>query len=71
MSRMKYKQRYITTWEKAPVIFDTEYAAILLGIHPATVRTMARLGQLPASKVGRLWRFEKSALMEKVGIKDR
>ncbi len=71
MSRMKYKQRYITTWEKAPVLFDSEYAAILLGLRVQTVRYMARTGELPAVKIGRVWRFEKSALMAKVGIKER
>ena len=71
MSTMKCKKRYITTWEKAPVVFDTEYAALLLGISKKTVQRMAKTGELPAFRVGCLWRFEKSALMAKVGIKER
>lgn len=61
-------KRPITTWEKAPQIMETEYAALLLGLNPDTLRKMARRGDIPAKKIGpRLWRFEKKALMEFVG----
>ena len=39
-------------------------AAKLLRIHPKTLRTKARRGIIPATQVGRLWRFRASALNE-------
>ena len=33
-----------------------------LRLEPETVRAMARMGKLPAIKVGRVWRFRKSTL---------
>lgn len=70
MGKIKYKQRYITTWEQAPVIMKTSYVAILLGLHESQVRRFAEEGKLPAFKVGGRWRFEKSALMAMAGIKE-
>jgi excisionase family DNA binding protein len=37
-------------------------AAELLGIHPETLRRMAVLGEIPALKVGRFWKYRASAL---------
>lgn len=73
MSRKKvtFKKRPITSWDKAPLIMDTEEAAILLGVYPDTLRLMARRGDVPAIKIGpKLWKFEKSALMAKVRVKE-
>lgn len=70
MGKIKYKQRYITTWEREPVILDVRRTAILLGIHEVQVRRLAETGRIPAFKVGNLWRFEKSALMAMAGIKE-
>ena len=38
-------------------------AAVLLGIHPNTVRSQVRRGLLPGAKVGRDWRFLKPDLV--------
>lgn len=63
-------KRPITSWEKAPQLMETKYAALLIGISAVTLRRMARDGEIPAKKMGpRLWRFEKSALMEWAGVK--
>ena len=64
----KIKQRPPTTWEREPVILDIHRTAILLGIHEVQVRRFAREGKIPAFKVGSLWRFEKSRLMEFAGV---
>lgn len=65
-------KRPITSWEKAPVFMETEYAALLLGITTVTLRRMARAGEIPAKKVGpKIWRFEKSALMAWAGVKEQ
>ena len=41
-----------------------EEAAKYLGIHPSTVRRLARRGELPAFRIGKLWRFEPAELMK-------
>lgn len=45
-------------------VLNVEEAADLLGVTPWTVREQARSGQLPANKVGREWRFSRTALDE-------
>jgi excisionase family DNA binding protein len=44
-----------------PLLNSTE-AATLLGLHKATLQRMARAGQLPCVKVGKLWRFSVTQL---------
>lgn len=65
----KPKQRPITTWEQVPVVMDTAYVAMLLGLTLNEVRLMASKGELPATKPGkRAWRFEKTSLMKALGV---
>src|SRR5438552_109721 len=45
-------------------LLDPGEAAQLLKVNRATLLRMARAGQLPAIKVGKLWRFRKSQLDE-------
>lgn len=45
-----------------PLISVTEAAALLGGLHPKTLQRMARLGQIPAYRVGRRWYFRASEL---------
>ena len=45
-------------------IIDVSTAARLLGLHEETLRRMARGGHLPAFKVGRGWRFNRTTLHE-------
>ena len=46
-----------------PHMLNAQQAAHLLGAHVETVRRMARRRDLPAFKVGKDWRFNKSALL--------
>ena len=39
-------------------------AAAFLGVHPQTVRKLARKNDIPSFKVGRSWRFHKDALQQ-------
>ena len=39
-------------------------AAVYLGLHPGSVRRLARSGELPAVKVGRQWRLDRETLEE-------
>ncbi|HEY6253137.1 MAG TPA: helix-turn-helix domain-containing protein [Candidatus Angelobacter sp.] len=43
-------------------LLDAEEAAKLLRIHPQTLLRGARRGEIPAIRVGRLWRFRASIL---------
>ncbi len=45
-------------------ILNAEQAAEFLGFNPYTVREKARLGEIPGRKVGREWRFSRTALLE-------
>jgi excisionase family DNA binding protein len=43
-------------------LLDSIEAAGLLGINSHTLQRMARAGDLPGIKIGKLWRFRRSAL---------
>jgi excisionase family DNA binding protein len=43
-------------------LLDSREVTKLLGVHHATLQRMARAGQLPCLKVGKLWRFRVSQL---------
>jgi excisionase family DNA binding protein len=43
-------------------LLDTDEAAMLLRMHPRTLRTKARKGIIPAVQVGGRWRFRASTL---------
>lgn len=51
----------------AKEILDVAGAAELLGVATATVYKLARAGKLPATKVGREWRFARARLIDWVG----
>ena len=41
------------------LLISINKAASVLGVHPNTVRTMAKQGILPAKKFGRQWRIHR------------
>ncbi len=41
---------------------DTASAAALLGVNPRTITKRAAAGEIPASRIGKLWRFRRSDL---------
>lgn len=45
-------------WRGVSALLTVEEAAAELRVHPATVRRMIRRGEIPAVKVGRLWRVD-------------
>jgi excisionase family DNA binding protein len=51
----------MTTPQFEPLLSQVE-AGQLLQLHEKTVARMARLGQLPAIRMGRYWRFRASTL---------
>lgn len=47
--------------EAAPWL-DTSAAAALLGVEPRTLQRRAAAGEIPAARVGRVWRFRRADL---------
>jgi excisionase family DNA binding protein len=43
-------------------LLDSEEAALLLKIDDKTLQALARSGQVPAFRIGKLWRFRASEL---------
>jgi excisionase family DNA binding protein len=43
-------------------VWDCNLAARFLGLHPKTVKRMARAGEIPACRLGRRWIFRPSEL---------
>lgn len=43
-------------------LWTVEELAGYLKLQPETVRGMARRGELPGTKIGKVWRFRKSAI---------
>ncbi len=43
-------------------LIDANEASKILHLHPATLRMQAAKGEIPALKIGRVWRFRVSSL---------
>ncbi len=43
-------------------LWTVEEVADYLKLQPETIRSMARRGELPALKIGKVWRFQKQAI---------
>lgn len=49
-------------WDDVPLVLSTTEAAVVLNVHLNTIKNMIRDGQLPATRLGKTWRIEKSNL---------
>jgi excisionase family DNA binding protein len=45
-------------------LWTVEDVAAYLKLQPETIRSMARRGELPALKIGKVWRFQKHIIHE-------
>jgi excisionase family DNA binding protein len=45
-------------------LWTVEDVADYLKLQPETIRSMARRGELPALKLGKVWRFQRQAIHE-------
>ncbi len=45
-------------------LWTVEEVADYLQLQPETIRCMARRGELPALKIGKVWRFQRQAIHE-------
>jgi len=52
-------------------LLDSTDIAQFLKINPKTLQSMARSGQIPAVRIGRLWRFLKSDIEKWLRSKSR
>jgi excisionase family DNA binding protein len=43
-------------------LWTVEDVAAYLQLQPETIRSMARRGELPALKIGKVWRFQKQSI---------
>jgi excisionase family DNA binding protein len=57
-----------TRWQRIAMmdkeILDVEGAATLLGVSTTTIYHLARKGEIPATRVGREWRFSRTHLIQ-------
>ena len=51
-------------------LWTVDEVAGYLKLQPETIRSMARRGELPAIKLGKVWRFQKTAIYEMIGKRD-
>lgn len=54
-----------------PLLRVEEAATLLGGMHPKTLMRLARLGEVPAIKIGRCWFFRASALNDWVDVQSQ
>ncbi len=51
-----------STFDTSSPLWTVDEVASYLKLQPETVRSMARRGELPAIKLGKVWRFQKTAI---------
>jgi excisionase family DNA binding protein len=49
---------------RAQDVLDLNEVAEILRVHPKTVRLLAQSGRIPAFRMGRLWRFSRSKIIQ-------
>jgi excisionase family DNA binding protein len=63
----KPKKPKTSRWQRIAMmdkeIVDVEGAATLLGVSTTTIYNLARKGEIPATRVGREWRFARQNLI--------
>lgn len=64
---LRKKPNYFTSWDDVPIVMDVATAARILAVPYECLRMKVQRGELPASKVGTLWRITKTSLMKYVG----
>lgn len=63
------KQRPLRTWEQAPLIMDTRYMMLLLGLGKSKVLRMVKAGELPViDRNSGKFLFEKTAVMKALRV---
>ena len=63
---MALKKQFLT-WGDVPALIDLEQTSALLGLSIESVRRYCLTGDIPAVRIGKLWRVDKERLMKKFG----
>ncbi len=67
---MRTTPRKPCTWDKVPVTFNADYAALLFDVSRRTILYWCKMGDIPAKKTGKRWIFDKETIMEWVAGKE-
>ncbi len=62
LNRFQESFTLITSSLEIDPLFTVDEVSAYLKLKPGTVRSMARKGELPAIKMNRAWRFQKSQI---------
>jgi hypothetical protein len=62
---------FMTNQNFEPLLRADEAALLLGGMHPKTLMRLARLGEVPALKIGKCWFFRASSLNAWVDVQSR
>lgn len=52
------------TWDDVPPVVDSEYVAILFGLSVKSIQALTRAGEIPATRLGKKYRYDKGQLMK-------
>ena len=64
---LRKKPNYFTSWDDVPIVMDVATAARILAVPYECLRMKVKRRELPAIKIGTLWRITKTSLMKYVG----
>lgn len=62
--KTKIIKRPPTAWAQVPPVLDSEYVAILFGLSVKSVQALTRAGEIPATRLGNKYRYDKGQLMK-------
>lgn len=62
------RDTFVYDWDRVPVIVDTAMVCQLLGMSDATVKRLCASGELPARKIGKMWRINRDDLKRYMGV---
>lgn len=65
MQATKQKRRYFD-WNNIPVLLTLQEASVLLQVTPECLRKQCIAGTLPAIRIGKSWRVDRDALMNRL-----
>ena len=65
MQTTRQKRRYYN-WDNLPVLFSLQESSVLLQVTPECIRKYCISGKLPAIQIGKSWRVDRDALMNRL-----
>lgn len=65
MQTTRQKRRYYN-WDNIPVLLSLQEASVLLQVTPECLRKQCIAGTRPAIRIGKSWRVDRDALMNRL-----